>query len=219
MANDLGINTFVELQNTSDILAGLHETFEVSDIVIAEGQNLKRGACLGKQIIGVVNTIIPSAIVGTGNGVLTKASPATATGVKAGTYKVIFIEKAENSGDFIVEDPSGIIIGTGVVGTLFDGVIKFTIADGSTDFTAGSYFNITVTFTAGDGKYYLWDSNKTDGTEILTGILGSDVNASEEDGKGFMYVHGEFLKDALTAVQAVASGVYNNGAIVIKEEK
>lgn len=69
------------------------------------------------------------------------------------------------------------------------------------------------------GKYTLWDEESTDGSEILCGILGCDVDAEIADGKGFMYVHGEFLKSALSAGHEIIPGVYNYGSIVIKEDK
>ena len=70
-----------------------------------------------------------------------------------------------------------------------------------------------------NGKYTLWDEDSTDGSEVLCGILGCDVDATIGDGKGFMYVHGEFLKSGLSAGHEIIPGVYNNGSIVIKEDK
>lgn len=69
------------------------------------------------------------------------------------------------------------------------------------------------------GKYKLWNDAASDGSENLIGILGCDADASISDCKGFMYVHGEFFKDSLTAVHTIKSGSYNEGSIVIKEEK
>jgi hypothetical protein len=120
MSSNLGIKTLVET-TSKDILAGLHPTLEVTNIVIASGQNMIRGTCLGKK---------------------------------------------------------------------------------------------TET-----GKYHKWNQTATDGTEILTGILGCDVDAEDEDCKGFMFVHGEFALSALIAENAITPGAYNNGLIVIKEDK
>jgi hypothetical protein len=78
---------------------------------------------------------------------------------------------------------------------------------------------ITAVASADKGKYKLWDTEAEDGTEELAGILGCDVDATAADGKSFMYVHGEFMKDGLTAKQAIQTGVYNDGTIVIREEK
>ena len=78
---------------------------------------------------------------------------------------------------------------------------------------------ITAEANPDKGKYKLWDEDSTDGSEVLCGILGCDVDATSSDGKGFMYVHGEFLKAGLSAVHDIIPGVYNNGSIVIKEDK
>jgi len=78
---------------------------------------------------------------------------------------------------------------------------------------------ITAEANPDKGKYKLWDEASTDGSEALVGILGCDVDATSADGKGFIYVHGEFLKEGLTAGHTIVAGVYNNGAIVIKEMK
>jgi hypothetical protein len=78
---------------------------------------------------------------------------------------------------------------------------------------------ITAEANPDKGKFKLWDEAASNGSENLVGILGCDVDASDSDCKGFMYVHGEFLKDSLSAVHTIKSGVYNEGSIVIKEEK
>lgn len=78
---------------------------------------------------------------------------------------------------------------------------------------------ITAEANPDKDKYKLWNEGSTDGSETLVGILGCDVDATSADGKGFIYVHGEFIKDRLTAVHTIKTGVYNEGSIVIKEEK
>lgn len=47
MRLNLGISNLTEVNPFDDILAGLHPTMEVSEIVTASGQNLKLGNCLG----------------------------------------------------------------------------------------------------------------------------------------------------------------------------
>lgn len=95
---------------------------------------------------GVFNATA-GAVVGTGNGVITMATPNTGAGVKLGVYNVNFVEPITNLGTFQVEDPDGVVVGNGFVGTAFTGVVKFTIADGSTDFLAGDRIPITVAET------------------------------------------------------------------------
>lgn len=86
-----------------------------------------------------------SACQGTGNGTININATPTATGVVPGVYRAVCIGVATNSGTFEVFDPQGVFIGRAVVGTLFNGVIKFTIADGTTDYAIGDFFNLTAT--------------------------------------------------------------------------
>lgn len=66
-------------------------------------------------------------------------------GAIAGTYKVIIIEPASNAGKFLVENPNGVIVGTGNVASEFTGGgLTFTISDGATDFSSGEGFSIAV---------------------------------------------------------------------------
>jgi hypothetical protein len=67
--------------------------------------------------------------------------------VKPGAYRVVFIEPAANAGAYQVEDPDGNVIGTGNVAVAFDNVVKFTIADGTTDFVAGDVATIAIVVT------------------------------------------------------------------------
>lgn len=98
-------------------------------------------------LLARTGTLAAQAVAGTntGNGVLTMdGSTPLLAGVKRGDYRVVFIEPTTNLGTFEVSDPDGDLVGTGVVGTAFSNQIKFTIADGSTDFVAGDSFTIFV---------------------------------------------------------------------------
>jgi len=50
-----------------------------------------------------------------------------------------------DGGDFSVTDPDGIVLTPGSVAVAYNGVVKFTIADGGTDFAVGDGFDLTVT--------------------------------------------------------------------------
>lgn len=80
-----------------------------------------------------------------GNGVVTMGNPSTGAGARAGVYRATAIAAAANGGTFLVEDPDGNTVGVATVGTLFNGPVRFTIADGATDFAVGDFFNFTVT--------------------------------------------------------------------------
>lgn len=222
----LGIDALITVTQDDDIFLGTQQNVEISPIVIGAGQNLVRGACLAMKnavtTYAVDEVTAAASTTNTGDGELTLATPAYAAGVKAGIYKVIFINESPDLGDFIVEDPDGIFVGGGEIGVAFTGIVKFTIADGLYDFIAGDYFNITVTMTTtvtpSDGYYYLWDTDLTDGREVLLGVLVDDADATLATVKGSMYVQGVFNKDSLTAGHTIATGQYKSGTIVIKEE-
>jgi len=85
--------------------------------------------------------------VGNGDGVMTLASPKTGPNVQGGIYTVRITKVVSNLGDFIVVRPDGTVDGYGTVGTAYVGDIRFTIADGSTDFALNTYIPVTVTLT------------------------------------------------------------------------
>lgn len=104
----------------------------------------------------------------------TIASVAIGAAAKVGAYKVVIIEPATNAGKFQVEDPDGVIVGTGTVAVEFvGGGLTFTVTDGSQDFVAGEGFTITV--AAGDGKYVAFDPDATNGADVVAGVLYGDV--------------------------------------------
>lgn len=144
--------------------------------------DIQAGTVLAK-IDGGTNRTATVTDVGGGKGALTMANPAFTSAVKLGVYKVIITEPASNAGSFVVEDPDGIIVGTGTVAVAFDGVVKFTLAD-ATDFAVGDTALITiadsdvkVTATAdggnaGDGSLGSWtsDAGAPEGVYTLTCI-------------------------------------------------
>lgn len=122
------------------------------------------GTVLGrvKAATIAVGTVVQT---GTGNGVLTKATPAFGNDAQAGSYKVIFDEARTNSGEFEVFRPDGTFDGRGVVGTAYTGQVKFTIADGATDFLAGDTFTLPVTVVGASYKYWPLNLSATDGSQ------------------------------------------------------
>jgi hypothetical protein len=134
-------------------------------VTIAESQTLLPNQIISK--IAVASGVeITQAFSGTGNGVLTFANPNSNGKIKDGAYSVVFIEPATNLGTFEVRDPTGKFVGTGVVGTAFNKEIKFTIADGATDFVAGDVFTLTVVTDPSDFQYVAFNPAGTDGSEI-----------------------------------------------------
>lgn len=151
-----------------------------------------RGAVLGKK--ATAGTIAGAAAAGnTGNGTIGTLS--VAGRAKEGVYVATFVEPATNLGSFIVEDPDGINVGSGVVGTEFSGPIVFTISDGATDFVAGDRFLITV--SAVTYKYLRSVATATDGSERPVAILAEDADSTAADVEALVYERGDFNESAL----------------------
>lgn len=106
----------------------------------------------------------------TGNGVLTlDVTTPVLAGAKNGVYRLVCLEPGTNVGTFAVYDPDGVEIGRHVVaGAAFSNQIKFTIADGATDFVAGDAFSVTVGVESGTDQE--WTVIPNDGTQTAGGI-------------------------------------------------
>jgi hypothetical protein len=122
-----------------------------------------------RRLMDIGTFSVAQSFTGTGNGVLTLGVPAYGGDVRPGAYLVTCTAIAANSGTFSVADPEGNIIGTvSGVGIAFDGEVKFTIADGSTDFALNDRFTLTVT-AAAEAK--LVDSSTGVATASLVAVV------------------------------------------------
>ena len=141
------------------------------------------------RVIGMVNadtgavTVGAPAFTGTGNGALTRANPAYGAGVQEGTYVIRLIEAGSDAGSFQVIRPDGTIDGVAEVGTAYVGQVKFTIADGSTDFSEDAQFTLAVSIAnpAGVGKWRSADPTNTDGSAVAKAVLLYPVDATDAD--------------------------------------
>jgi hypothetical protein len=151
------------------------------ETVTIDTGDLAAGTVLGKILSGTAPGSATGAAVpgASGNGTIT-ASPTVSAGAKAGVYRAVCIEPASNLGKFLVSDPYGIEIGVATVGTQFTGGgLTFTIADGSTDFSSGDSFTITV--AGGSWKYVAYNQDGVNGSEIAAAILYDNVFATSAD--------------------------------------
>lgn len=178
------MTTIYEPTRLGDVLKYDDEDRHTREVVtIKAGADLALGTVLGKISKGGAVTVGAAVFAGTGNGVLTKATPAYGAGAQAGTYTVRFVEKTTDSGEFEVVRPDGTVDGFGVIGTAYDGQVKFTIADGATDFDQTSVFTIPVTIAANAdlGKYKALDPAAVDGSADAAGVLLVKANAASAD--------------------------------------
>lgn len=142
------------------------------------------------------------------------AAVVVSTGAKAGVHKVVINEPGTNAGKFVVEDPDGVIIGTGTVAVAFSGGgLAFTVTDGATDFISGEGFTITV--AAGDSKYVAYDSDNTDGSEVAVAVLYAAVPDSASDQSAVVISRdAEVIDSKLTGIDATGrTGLANVGII------
>lgn len=163
---------------------------------------LPAGTVLGKQTAADTNGVAAAYATNTGNGTM---GTVTVTTAAAGVYNLIITEPGTNVGNFIVEDPNGVIIGQGDVAAAFSaGGLAFTLADGGTDFVAGDGFTITV--ATGTGKYEGYDDALATGAEVACAVLMEAVDATSADVDATAIVRlAEVKKDQLQWITAVDS--------------
>lgn len=177
---------------TPDKLIAGHLRLLSKKATLITPQNCVRGTVMGKATVGAIAS---AAFAGnTGDGAM--GAVTAGAGCKIGVYKVVIIEPAANAGKFAVEDPDGVIVGTGTVAVAFAGPVNFTLADGAADFIAGDGFNLTV--AAGSGKYLKAVAAAADGSNIPDAILVEDRDATAADKECLLYTSGDFNEDALT---------------------
>lgn len=125
--------------------------------------DLKAGAVLARTVKSVAGGS------NTGNG--TNGSIGADAEAPQGDYVLTCTAAAANGGTFSVTAPDSTDLGDATVGSAFDNVIQFTIADGATDFAVNDTFTITV----GMQEY---DDAGSDGQQVAYGVLYDAVDAS-----------------------------------------
>lgn len=122
-------------------------------------------------------TVGAPAFTGTGDGTCTRANPAYGAGVQEGTYIVRLLEGVAQGGNFQVIRPDGTIDGIAVVGTGYDGQIKFALADGNTDFSDDAEFTLAVAIAnaTNASTYVAYNQDGTDGSAIAAAVLWEAV--------------------------------------------
>lgn len=180
-------SVFAPKLQTSFLKYEVNPDFTREQGVLLAGDGGKREIEIG-QPLGFGDGDAPSAAAkagNTGNGVLTLADPAIGPGVVPGIYRLACSVAAANAGTFQVFDPAGSNVGTATVGVAFDGVVKFTIADGATDFIVGDAFDITVPEGT---KLKEWDPDATDGSQVLAGFALQPAVAGDGEDSVVLYL-------------------------------
>jgi hypothetical protein len=119
------------------------------DVLVAAGQNLSRGAIVGRVKVSVPTTGTADGS-NTGNGTVTAVTGGKRT--KRGTYTIECKVAITNGGTFEVTDPDDkyvgqvvITAGAGGTGVFKSDELNFTVTDGSTDFALADKFTVLAT--------------------------------------------------------------------------
>jgi hypothetical protein len=143
-----------------------------SNILIEPNQTIVVGMVLGKTgVVSDETATVSYAAGNTGNGVLTMDGTAPIAGAAIDGQYVIEITTPGATGAFDVMDPTGVVVGTGFVGTTFNGPIKFLLATGGTNFAVDDRIFVQVLRHVGvDDQWAPLNLSATDGTQIAAGI-------------------------------------------------
>lgn len=215
MASEYGISTVETSTAQKSLFSNATSPFRTAPGTLKSGQNLVRGAVLGK-ITALAATSAAKSGGNTGGGTNTMdATTPTLVNVQTGVYTIRCITAATNAGTFRVYDPTGDVLGDVEVGATFANQIKFALADSGTDFIVGDGFDVTVTES---GKYVAWSSSATNGSQNIAGVLVNDCDASGGDKGCEVYVEGDFNKVSLTYSGTIADGAYSFNNIIMRGE-
>lgn len=213
------MSTLTETRTLSGFVAYEEADYKYSRdaITLISGQNLAIGTVLGLITTGGASETHAG---NTGNGAMTLdgTTPVLANAM-VGVYTVQCTAAATNAGTFTVFDPLGRQLGQHTVGgSAFANHIKFTIADGATDFVVGDKFLVTV--AAGSGKATALNLSAVDGSQYAAGVLIDSVDASGGDKKTAMICRYAILKSStlvwpngISATQKAAAIAQLNGSL------
>lgn len=131
------------------------------------------GEILARKQISDTVTQTPD-VGNTGDGTVTNQALGAGGPAKVGDYNLECVEAIANSGRFKLEDPDGVVLTEQIIIAVsadidYEGFgLKFTLADGATDFALADKFAIGVT---ADGGLDSYDPAGVDGTEIPVALM------------------------------------------------
>ena len=187
----VSVENFVE-----DSLLVSNDGLESSGETVLSGQNVTRGALMGKQTVSTAAPTITPDGGNTGDG--TVSNFVAGAKLKPGTYKLICIAEKADLGVLQAVDPDGIALEPAIVAdnTYDNGHFQVDVGDGAADWDIGDSVDIVV--AAGSGKWVLSLSTAVDGSQVPRGILADDTDASAADKTANIYIAGKFDQRALT---------------------
>lgn len=148
------------------------------------------------------------------NDALTLADPKATADAAPGIYEVRGVSEKADSGEFIVVRPDKTIDGFGKVGTPYDGTVKFTIADGSTDLKINDYFIVTVSYAAVTKKLVPIDLEAADGSQNFYAILRQPEAKNAADKRVYVIKRGPYVRAKRELLVFPAAATNNQKAAI-----
>jgi hypothetical protein len=136
-------------------------------IIVAASQTLLAGAVLG-AIPNGDPAVTPGTRVGTGDGAI--GAWTADAGVPAGEWAIEILGSGATAA-YRVLRPDGSVDGVGAVGSAYNGGINGTLADGTTDWGAGTRIPMTVAYDEAGETYVKHDPEGTNGSQVAKAIL------------------------------------------------
>lgn len=192
----MSVDSILSTVSRDNLIAGTNVLTVTEEGTLITGQNLTRGAVLGK-----ISLAAGTAVAGTNTGNGTVSAFALAAGGPAliGSYVATCTAAATDSGTFSIKDPNGVLLGYATVGSAFTAAgITVTIADGTTDFIVGDSFTLPI--TAGSGKLTQLSKAYLDGSQKVWGVLAANTDATTADKSCIVYKTGQFNRATLSFV-------------------
>lgn len=146
-------------------------------IIIAASQTLLAGAVLG-AIPNGDPAVTPGTPVGTGDGAI--GAWTADAGVPAGEWAIEILGSGATAA-YRVLRPDGSVDGVGAVGSAYNGGINGTLADGATDWGAGTRIPMVVAYDEEGFTYVKHDPEGTNGSQNFAGILFDGVTTAADE--------------------------------------
>lgn len=175
-------------------------------VVTQTGTEVKSGTLLTKVDAGTAAFAMDAGATGNPtSGAITVGAAA-----KAGIYVITFTAATK----FTVEDPDGVTVGTGTVGTAFNkGGLNFTLTAGGTAAVDGDTAKITV--QPGSGKYIPYAAAGASGP--ADAVLYNHLPAATGDVKAVGFVRDcEVFRDALTGLDTGAESDLESKGVIVR---
>lgn len=180
------------------LVAGNEALLIARKAILAAGQNLTRGALLGKVSTANAATTPVGAVAN--SGVATFSAISVGSDAAEGTYTVAVTAAKDGTtgAAFSVTGPTG-KTATGNMGVAFSGLsLGFTVTDGAAANAAVVGDSYTFAVTASNGEYRLSLSAANDGSQTPVAILVHDTDATSGDTETLIYERGDFNQSAVT---------------------